>query len=116
MDLAKTKAMARVKEKEAEQLKAQKASDQKTQERIARREARKKKKADSVQRKKDLAMKKQLEEEERVAAEVEAKKRQLAPLLHPVKAWISAVKQDINYEDPRYQFGKKCEEGSVKEV
>ena len=115
MDLAKTKAMARVKEKEAEQLKAQKASDQKTQERIARREARKKKKADSVQRKKDLAMKKQLEEEERVAAEVEAKKRQLAPLLHPVKAWISAVKQDINYEDPRYQFGKKCE-GSAKGV
>jgi len=115
MDLAKTKATARVKEKEAEQLKAQKASDQKTQERIARREARKKKKADSVQRKKDLAMKKQLEEEERVAAEVEAKKRQLAPLLHPVKAWISAVKQDINYEDPRYQFGKKCE-GSAKGV
>merc|ERR1712166_1617018 len=87
-----------MKEKNAANSKIREASEKKANDR-------KKKKADGIERKRLAKIKREEDELKRLAEEEEAKKRSLDPLLYPVQQWIQSVKQNIEYEDPRYQFG-----------
>jgi len=102
---AKAAAAIKMKEKNAANSKIREASEKKANDRKERRDARKQKKADGIERKRLAKIKREEDELKRLAEEEEAKKRSLDPLLYPVQQWIQSVKQNIEYEDPRYQFG-----------
>ena len=105
MTKAKEAANIRMKERDDIANSLKEVEQKKTDERKKRREDRKKKKEASIAKKKRAAEKRLLEDATRLKEEEDAKKRKLDPNLQPVTTWIGAVKQSIEFEDPRYQFG-----------